>query len=121
MNMTYKVKNVSIEETDTIETIVKKFRKGIKQYPEDTGLYLVQLSIAYRMRADYQKSVDVAKEVMEFYKGKTELSEHDKRQISEAKHVIADGVDPDADLDEESLGYWLELFDEDPNRSEEHT
>src|ERR1035437_8082527 len=115
MNMTYKVKNVSIEETDTIETIVKKFRKGIKAYPEDTGLYLVQLSIAYRLKADYQKSVDFAKEVMEFYKENTELTDEDKRMISEARHVLAEGVNPEADADEDSLALWLEEFNEDPN------
>src|ERR1035438_10058378 len=115
MNMTYKVKNVSIDETDTIKIIEKKFRKGIKESPEDTGLYLVQLSIAYRLKADYKNSVAVAKEVIEFYKGKKELSDEDTRMISEAKHVIADGVDPDEDYDEDSLENWLEIFNDDPN------
>jgi len=112
--MSYKVKNVIIEDNDTNDIKIKKYRDAIKKYPDDCANYLVQLSIVYMMMGENKKCLQCAKDVEKLFKGRKDLSDDDKRQLSEANHVIADFLSEDGDLDT-ALEYLMNAYIDDPD------
>ncbi len=112
--MSYIVKNVTIEESDTNEIKIKKYSEAIKKYPDDCANYYIQLSMVYMMMGENEKCLACAKEVEKMFKGKADLSDDEKRQLSEANHLIADFLSEDGDLDT-SLEYLLNAYQDDPD------
>jgi tetratricopeptide (TPR) repeat protein len=112
--MSYKVKHVTIEEEDTNEIRIKKYKDAIKKYPDESSYYLSRLIIIHITNGEMKKSFKAAKGIEKFYSKKTNLTLEEQKILEDAKYIIEDKSD-DENYDDESLDNLINDYESDPD------